>query len=324
MVRDLDYAFAVARIRANERYMLTTSDIETIISSGSVRKAISFLASKKWFSCDETSGIKEITENVLNNTWNLLSESVPDKAELEIFTVQNDFFNLKTALKSSFAHIDAEKLYVYPTSLDITKLNNFYLNGHLDKIKYEYVSAFSEAADALNKTESGQLAEIILDKAALEYMLDKADKSSCSLVKDITNFFVAVCNIKIAVKCINAKKGSSFADKAIVSCNGLDRDKLVRLCDDDFESLIDYLSKTDYKAAAQLIKESPVLFEKWCDDAVVDMAKKSKYDFFGFSPICGYYYGKIAEIKTVKAILSGLDNDLPEDKIRERVRTLYV
>lgn len=324
MAKNLDYAYSVARIRANERYMLTSSDIETIISAESTEKAISFLASKKWFDCSQSLGIKEITENAQNNLWKLLTESVPDKTELEIFTVQNDFFNIKAVLKSVVSGNDADKYFIYPTSVDVSALKEVVLKRQYGKFDERYKKALSEASEVLNKTENGQLAEIVLDKAALEYMLQRADSSGCGLLKEIIEFFVSVSNIKIAIKCITSKKGSAFAQKAMTACRTLDTDKLLKICDEDLNALAEYLNKTDYKKASELILKGTVLFEKWCDDTIVELAKKSKYEFFGFAPICGYYFGKTAEIKTVKSILSGKENGLSEDAVRERVRTLYV
>ena len=87
MVKELDYAFAVARIRANERYMLSASDVEALIMAENVEKAVSFLYTKKWFDLPLQSSIKDICENAQKKLWILLTESVPDKSELEIFTV---------------------------------------------------------------------------------------------------------------------------------------------------------------------------------------------------------------------------------------------
>ena len=324
MVKELDYAYAVARIRANERYMLTLADIEALISAEDYEKAVSFLASKKWFDCSSTLSLREISENVQNNLWKLLTESVPDKSELEIFTVQNDFFNIKAVLKAAVAGTDCDKYFVYPTSVDASALKEAVAKHQYGKFDVRYNDVLSKAYDVLNKTENGQLAELILDKAALEHMLIRAGKSRSDLLKEIVEFFVAVSNIKIAVKCITAKKGSAFAQRAMTDCRGLDTSKLIKLCDEDLNALAEYLNKTYYKQAAELILKSTVMFEKWCDDTVVELAKKSKYEFFGFAPVCGYYFGKIAEIKTVKAILSAKENGLGADDIRERVRTLYV
>ena len=57
MVKELDYAFAVARIRANERYMLSASDVEALIMAENVEKAVSFLYTKSCPFCGQPQSI---------------------------------------------------------------------------------------------------------------------------------------------------------------------------------------------------------------------------------------------------------------------------
>ena len=67
-----------------------------------------------------------------------------------------------------------------------------------------------------------------------------------------------------------------------------------------------------------------IQIDKWIDETIVDLVKKSRYEFFGFAPVCGYYYSMLAEIKTVKTILSCKESGFSEDLIRERVGKLNV
>ena len=45
---------------------------------------------------------------------------------------------------------------------------------------------------------------------------------------------------------------------------------------------------------------------------------------FGIGPLAAYLIARENEIKTVRIILSGKLNELPEESIRERVREMYV
>ena len=49
-----------------------------------------------------------------------------------------------------------------------------------------------------------------------------------------------------------------------------------------------------------------------------------KYNAFTIGPVVAYVIARQNEIKTVRIILSGKLNDLPDDSIRERVREMYV
>ena len=47
-MRDTDYAYCVARIRANERYLLTEKDISELLDSKSYDGALRYLLDKMW------------------------------------------------------------------------------------------------------------------------------------------------------------------------------------------------------------------------------------------------------------------------------------
>ena len=66
------------------------------------------------------------------------------------------------------------------------------------------------------------------------------------------------------------------------------------------------------------------LYEKLCDDRIMEENKKAKYELFGINPIAGYWYGKELEIDNLRLILTGKLLDAPGELIEERVREPYV
>ena len=97
-VNDYDYAYAVARIRANELGLLTSSDIEQLASAESYKAALRFLEEKGWISSDSDDvGAALISQT--ENAWKLLREVAPDISVLDFLIVRHDFHNIKAALK---------------------------------------------------------------------------------------------------------------------------------------------------------------------------------------------------------------------------------
>ena len=56
----------------------------------------------------------------------------------------------------------------------------------------------------------------------------------------------------------------------------------------------------------------------------ISQAEKGMYKTCRVCPLVAYVLARENEIKTVRIILSGKANNLPEDSIRERVREMYV
>ena len=64
-------------------------------------------------------------------------------------------------------------------------------------------------------------------------------------------------------------------------------------------------------------------FEKWCDDQIIEKIKPELYHAFTIGPLAAYVLGRENEIKTVRIIISGKLNDLPEKAVSERIREMY-
>lgn len=323
-MKNEDYAYAVARIRANEKRLLTDADIESIINSQNISDALAVLASHGWQRENEEGfDLGELLTGEQKRLWTLLNESVPDKSVLPVLTVYNDCFNLKAALKCAVTDADPVSLYVYPTSLNLADLTKA-AKMHEFSILGNFEPAAKTAWETLCRTQNGQDGDILIDAFALSMFLSLAKKSGNELTMQIAEFMCATADVKIAVRSARAGKSLSFIKSALAPCRTLDTEKMADLCVQGEDKLMEYLKRTSMSTAAQLIQENSAKAEKWCDDTVTEMTKKAKYIFFGFEPICAYYYAKQTEIKNVRMILGAKKSGLPENVIRERLRALYV
>lgn len=323
-MKEQDYAFAVARIRANEAKLLTSQDYDNLISADNINACYDILASKNLV--DRTKEIPSVSQLVngwSKDLWTLVTESVPDKKEAEIFCVENDFFNLKAAVKCSLSGKDASSLFKYPTTLDTEKLSSAVDMHDFASIGEPYGEACQQAYDVACKTENGQSADIIIDKATLSLMAEKK-KADKGMLAEILEFTIACANIKTALRCLRTGKDKNFAESCLCECDSIDVKKLAELSCGDEDALFDYLSKTVYSKGTAILKENSTAFEKWCDDSITEITKSAKFKFFGFDPIIAYYYAKTTEIKMLRLILCAKESGLTEEIIKERMRLLYV
>ena len=69
------------------------------------------------------------------------------------------------------------------------------------------------------------------------------------------------------------------------------------------------------------MKAGASVFEKWCDDRQTALVKEiSRQDYFTIAPLHGYVTARQNEIATVRIIVSGKQNNLPDERIRARLR----
>ncbi len=321
-MRDTDYAYCVARIRANERYLLNSKDISDLLESKSFDSAVQYLVDKKWLK--EKSEISECIKYQSDKLWLLLSESVPDKNELGVLCAVNNFFNIKAAVKCHFTGKDPAAYYVQPTTLDLDALTKNVLEHKFSAIGGEKGKCAEESYKTACLTENGQNADIIIDRACIDEIRCFAGKNSDSVTGKICAFLCDTANIKIAFRCAMTDKKRDFTETAIGECCNLSRKDLIEATLKGKDVLSEYLAKTTYRDGAEIYLTSAAEYEKWCDDAVIALAKKSAFTAFGFDPVCAYYYAKLTEMKTVRIILTGLQSGADKNSIKERVRALYV
>lgn len=182
----------------------------------------------------------------------------------------------------------------------------------------------ADAYETLLHTRDGQLCDVMIDRATLDAVYAAGKASKAQIIRDYAESTVAVADIKIAVRSQKTAKSIDFMKRAMAECDSVSVDQLSKAALSGKEALRDYLMGTAYAEGAQALLESPSAFERWCDNRIIQTISPQKYNAFTIGPVIAYVIARQNEIKTVRIILSGKLNDLPDDSIRERVREMYV
>ena len=184
--------------------------------------------------------------------------------------------------------------------------------------------AAAEAYEALLTIRDGQLCDVILDRAALTAIGEAGKRSKEKILRDYARLFVAVHDIRIAVRSAAAHKERAFLARAIAPSEALDEKRLIETAAIGTDAVIDYLSGTEYRGAAEALQKSATAFDLWCDDHLMEMIKPQKYNSVSSGPVVAYRLARENEIRMARIILTAKANGLPEEAIRERAREMYV
>ncbi|MBQ0015104.1 MAG: V-type ATPase subunit [Oscillospiraceae bacterium] len=324
MNRELEYTYAVARVRANEQTLLSAADIEQLITAGDYKVTMQKLSDAGWGEIKDIYNYASYLENYFAKTWDFLVEIMSDIHELDLLLVKNDMQNLKAALKQIVSQHDAKDLYVQSTVYDTETILKAVEDRRWNDLPDFMQEPAKEAYEVLTETANGQLADAIIDKATLERIKFLGVESGSPILAELAERMCATANIKTALRCANTGKSKDFVTRSLCDCDTISKDKLIETSLEGVDSVLKYLEESSYKDAGAKFKESTSAFEKWCDDILMECVKEARYTAFGIDPIIAYYVARDAEIKTVRIILSAKINNLPADVIRERVRALYV
>lgn len=318
-----EYTFGVARIRALESALFSQDTINQLIQCKTYEDCIRFLKDKGWGNGNYEQTLSQMLETEHHKTWTVLNEIVKDSNECRILTINNEFHNLKAAIKSVCSGQEIENIFISGGTLKPDYLMECIRQGSYDKLPSDMTEVAREATEVLLQTGDGQLCDIIIDKATLKAISQVGQNSDNVMIKKYAETLLTNANIKIAIRCATAGKDGEFAKKAMVECDGISVNELCMAVDNGIEDVCNYLENSGYKDAVEALNKSKSVFECWCDNRIVENIKKQKYNSFTIGPIIAYVLARENEIKTVKIILSCKSNGFDDEFIKERIRVMY-
>ena len=316
---------AVARIRAKENTLLTDQDLKSLMACPTYSECIQYLLDRGWGPMEHVTP-EELLALEKDRMWELIGSllTAQDAKVFDIFRLSSDFHNLKAAIKESYIQKTVPDVYMEGGTIDVQTLRRCAADADFSALPLVMMRAAEEARDVLFRAGDSQLCDVIIDKACLDSIQKAAEESGNSLLKEYAEFKCAAANINIAIRACRAGKDEEFLKKAFARCSSISTQKLLGSARNGIDAIYEYLEQTVYKDAADAIKESPAAFDRWCDNRMIELIRPQKYNAFTISPLAAYVLAKECEIKSVRLILSGKLNHLPEEKIRERLRESYV
>lgn len=320
---DKQYVYAVARIRSKELSLLSGAFLEQLTAAKSYDECMQLLSEKGWGD-EGTKDAESLLAAERKKTWGLVSELVEDMSVFDVFLYANDYHNLKAAIKETGTGREYPGIYMDQGTVDVKVIRDAVANNDFQSLPEPMRAPGEEAYKALLHTQDGQLCDIIIDRAALEAVYRAGKSSGNEFLKLYAELTVAAADIKTAVRASRTGKDRAFLKQALAPCDSLDITRLSMAAMDGVEGVGTYLESTSYGDAVEELVRSPSAFERWCDNLMIRRIKPQQYSPFGLGPLAAYILARENEIKSVRIVLSGKLNHLPEESIRERVREMYV
>jgi V/A-type H+/Na+-transporting ATPase subunit C len=320
---DNQYIYAVARIRTLELSLLDKSFIDQLLAGKSYEDCLRLLAEKGWGKSGNEKA-EQLLSGEREKIWDVVGEMVPDMSVFDTFLYSNDFHNLKAAIKQVYMNEEFPNIFISRGTIDAELILRA-VKEHDFSLLPDYMRDCAEEAYQVQfHTGDSQLCDLVIDKAALENIYKKGRADHIEILSEYAELQVASADINIAVRGCKTGKPLQFFERALADCASLDINRLTDAALNSLEEIYHYLENTDYTDAVSALKESGAAFEKWIDNRLMESIRPQKYNSFSLSPIAAYILARENEIKSVRIILSGKLNDLPEDSIRERLREMYV
>ena len=321
-MKDTEYTFAVARVRANEARLLTSAELSALVAAGGFEECARRLREKGYDIAGRE--YNPALELKLTEMWELISSILPDGTQFNSILIKNDFQNLKVALKALVAQKSTEGLFVSPSVYDPEEVKRCVFSRENLKLPFELQHADRSAYNILTKTGVAQLADTVIDRAAMEHAIRLARSADHPVLLKYAEAVAALTDIKVLYRCIKTGKAKSFMERAVCACEAFEKKEIIAAADEGMDAFSEFVSHTACAAAGEALKESVTAFEKCADDTLIALLQPGKSEAFGISALVGYYFAVRTEVMNLRILLSGKLNGLPDESIRERMRRLYV
>ena len=320
-----DYIYEDARIRLRENDLLSGNDYEQLLAEPDYASALTFLRDKGWGDPSVAQSGEEMLRSEEKKAWDLMEELIPGSTLLDTLRLSRDYHNLKAAIKQFYTDspLSPERLYQEGGTLPLALIRRAVEEQDFDPLPEAMQGAAREATEVLARTGDGQLCDIILDKAALEALLKAGEKAPDPVLREYAQVRVAAANIRTALRGAAGGRNLEEIQAMLVDMPELSSHALAESALGGRQAVADYLSTGAFWVLSEALRRSMSAFECACDNLLIERIRPQRNESEKPGPLAAYVIARECEIKSVRLLLSGKLNHLPEALLRENIRDSY-
>ena len=293
-------AFAVAKIRSFENSLLLRNHYEQLLSLENTSDVFDLLAAHRYEIGENAKTLQDVLDFSRENDYLLLKDLAGDRKEIKVFTIKNDYHNLKTAIKAYYGSVSGDDNMLSPAEVSIDTIKEAVSEKKYDLLPGFMAEAAAEAYDVLVTSGDGQMADVIIDKYTLKEFENLALQTDSEMIKEYCLATIAAGDIKTAVRGAKTGKGDDFFEKALCGSADLDKTGLTRAARKGEEEVISFIGSAGYTEAAAALKNSVYEFEKWYDGRVLKIMQEALFINFDIEPLIAYGFKRENEIKNIR------------------------
>ena len=322
-MRDADYIYAVACIRAKEKTLLNDADIQSMVGMKSEKEVLSYLTEKGWGDGSVGSDMETVLATEEEAQMRLLRTLGVNSEIIDVLFIQELYHNLKAAIKEVCTGLDDGMAFYDHDKYGKDQMLSIIRDKDFEKLPEYMRKIAGEALDFMLTTRDGQRLDMMIDRACLDATIESAKLTKDRFLIEYAETKVLMADIKIAVRAADTRRPLSVIEEALAPVGKLDTKKLAVAAATNRDSVYEFLERVGYHDAVEALKDSFSSFEKWCDDYVMGTLMNQKTNIQSSGPIVAFFLAKQNEIRTARIIMTAKANGFGEDVISERVRKMY-
>lgn len=328
-IKDTDYVFISALIRARETKLPAGSHFERMLAADSTAEAAK-IPEECGFGNLAGLSSEDMEERLSSRRSELLSElssMVPDSDIVNIFRLKYDYHNAKVLIKAAAARTDGERLLSKDGRVAAHVLSEAYLQSDYKDIPAALGSAMAEASEVISRTGDPQLSDFVLDEAYFAEFLDTAEKTKSGFLVDYVKLSIDTANLRSVVRAMRMSKDErDFLMQVLISGGNINADDIIK-ANANHEDMTVLYRNSPLSAAAEegfaVVSEGRLTgFERMCDNVLSSYIKTAAKVVFGEAPVIAYICSVDTAISNIRIIMTGLAAELEPESIRGRLREI--
>ena len=112
-MNELEYTYAVARIRALEASLLTDAFIDQLVNCQNEKQCLELLSERGWGDAETGLDAAAMLKREEEKTWEVIRDTAPDLSVFDVLSYTKVYHNLKAAIKEVCTEVQNENFPVF-------------------------------------------------------------------------------------------------------------------------------------------------------------------------------------------------------------------
>ena len=265
----------------------------------------------------------DILEGLMKDTFELMKSVAPKEALWRMFALYYDIHNMKLVVKERFFGKRLGDLRIAYGSYSLRTIRSAAVRESDNILDNEALTTgFFEALQAKEMYEI----DFILDKTYFKTLknltLELGIPEIVEFVTEKTDLF----NVSVLFQSRAAGSPAGYFAKAFSDQGSYTLGEWQSYIDRGPGEVEKFPIWQKYRPIWRASESRQRLFEELdvlIDNYLIERTKACKLIAFGITPICAYFFNKFIEIKNIRILLTGKENNYRVDEIRRRMRIPY-
>ncbi|KAF5068514.1 V-type sodium ATPase subunit C [anaerobic digester metagenome] len=331
----MEYTQAVATMRVYEKRLLDSVKIERMADAASADEVMKILQeteySRSMGANKQPEDFEAVLTTELERVYQEIYRMAKDQELIALLALKYDYQNLKMLLKSSVLEGEANLLLQDMGTIPANELRSDVESENLGEYSPHIQEAVRLAMEDFGKNRDPQRIDMLVDRKYFEHLNSLVSgKRDVDLIRDYVSYQTDMYNLLALMRAKKQDKEPAFLEDLFAQGGAIPvsdlKDSYLESVDNIARKFRNYPIGPALKKGLDAYQATGRLgeMERQMENGMMSIVKPSKRVIFGPEPLFAYVVAKERENKLLRIIMVSKLNNIPPDRIRERLRDIYV